>query len=73
MGEDVYGDTGQSFVKEAETKEYIDFKDSEIYLISYNKLEVNMMLLKLKCSYDQEKNHNKRGNVHNFYNSKTKL
>lgn len=53
--------TGKSLVKQAKKKEWIDFKGQENYLISYNKLEVNMMLFKLECSYDQEKkNHMKQ-------------
>lgn len=47
--------TGKSLVKQAEKKEWIDFQGWENYLISYNKLEGKMMLLKSECSYDQKK------------------
>lgn len=43
--------TGKSLVRQAEKKEWIDFKGWKNHLISYNKLEVNMMLLKLEYSY----------------------
>lgn len=43
--------TGKSLVKQAEKKEWTDFKGWENDLISYNNLEVNMMPLKLKHSY----------------------
>ena len=51
---------GKSLVKQAEKKEWIDFKGWENYLISYNKLEINMMLLKLEFTWSEKKNHMKR-------------
>ena len=53
---------GKSLVKQAEKKEWIDFKGWENYLISYNKLEVNIMLLKLRVHMirKRKKNHMKK-------------